>query len=169
MPVIMWVLLLLIIFQRLYELVVAKRNERWMKEQGGIESGQEHYRWFVIVHALFFVSILVEVLVIGRAITVNYFLLALFFLLQAARVWCIASLGKFWNTKIIILPEASLVMKGPYKFISHPNYVIVGIELFVIPLLFGAIITAIIFPLLHILLLTVRIPAEERALENLAK
>ena len=84
----------------------------------------------------------------------------------SARIWCLASLGKFWNTKIIILPGADVVRKGPYKWIRHPNYLIVTTELLVLPLLFGAYFTAIIFAFLNVWMLSVRIPAEEKALKE---
>ena len=82
------------------------------------------------------------------------------------RIWCLTSLGKFWNTKIIILPGADVVIKGPYKFIRHPNYLIVTTELLVLPLLFSAYFTAIVFSILNIWMLSVRIPTEERALKE---
>ncbi|WP_067725530.1 isoprenylcysteine carboxyl methyltransferase family protein [Oceanobacillus damuensis] len=167
MTLYMWVLFIIIIFQRLIELVIARRNEKWMKERGAIEREADHYKWFIIIHVLFFIFILTETFWRDNStLPLNYTLLIFFILTQLGRVWCIASLGKFWNTKIIILPGEQLVSKGPYKYVKHPNYIIVGLELFIIPLLFGAIITAVIFPLLHILLLTVRIPAEERALND---
>lgn len=161
----MWVLLLFIICQRLVELIVAKKNERWMKSRGGIEIGEKHYKWFIFLHTLFFISIVSEVM-IKRDPTqqLNYFLFVLFFIAQVGRVWCIYALGKFWNTKIIVLPGVELIKKGPYKYMKHPNYFIVAIELMVIPSLFGAYITAIIFPLLHFLLLGIRIPIENKVL-----
>ena len=82
------------------------------------------------------------------------------------RIWCLTSLGKFWNTKIIVLPVLDVVIKGPYKFIRHPNYLIVTIELLVLPLLFSAYFTAIVFSLLNVWMLSVRIPAEEKALKR---
>jgi methyltransferase len=100
------------------------------------------------------------------SLQLNYVLFLLFLLTQIARIWCIWSLGKYWNTKIIVLPGSPLVKKGPYKYVKHPNYIVVGAELFIIPLLFGAYITAVIFPILHILLLRVRIPCEEKALNK---
>jgi methyltransferase len=161
----MWVLFVIIMLQRLVELVIARSNEKWMKDRGAIEKEVDHYKWFIILHTLFFISILVETLLNdNKTLPLNYTLLTIFILTQLVRIWCISSLGRYWNTRIIILPGVHLVSKGPYKYVKHPNYIIVGIELFVIPLLFGAIITAVIFPLLHILLLTVRIPAEEHAL-----
>nr|WP_026681945.1 isoprenylcysteine carboxylmethyltransferase family protein [Priestia megaterium] len=167
MPLFMWIILCFIIIQRLVELNIAKRNEVWIKERGGVERGEEHYKWFILVHSLFFLSLIVEVLLRHPAtFQFNIYLFVLFLLLQFVRFWCISSLGKFWNTKIIISPQFPLVRKGPYKYVKHPNYIVVGIELLVIPLLFEAYITAVLFPLLHILLLTVRIPAEENALKD---
>ncbi|MEC5422507.1 isoprenylcysteine carboxylmethyltransferase family protein [Virgibacillus sp. C22-A2] len=161
----MWGLISVIIIQRLVELNIAKKNEKWMKERGGIERGQSHYKWFIILHVLFFISLLLESMMRDVThVTLNYFLFAVFILTQLIRIWCIRTLGKFWNTKIIISPNFSLVSEGPYKFVKHPNYIIVGIELIVIPLLFGAYITAVVFPILHVLLLTIRIPSEEKAL-----
>lgn len=161
----MLILYLCIIMQRLIELVIAKSNENWMKKRGGIETGQEHYKWFVIVHCLFFVAIYLEAWLFGREdFSVNYILLSIFLLTQFLRAWCIVSLGRFWNTKIIVLPRVALIRKGPYKYVKHPNYIIVGIELLVIPLLFGAYLTAVIFPIIHLVLLKIRIPNEEKAL-----
>lgn len=161
----MLTLLLIIIGQRLVELMIAKRNERWMLARGGIEKGAEHYKWFVLLHGLFFISLSFEAAIYNRDyFELNYVLLFLFIAAQLGRIWCIYTLGRFWNTKIIVLPRVALIKKGPYKYVKHPNYIIVGIELFIIPLLFGAYITAFVFPILHILLLKIRIPKEEKAL-----
>lgn len=169
MPVALWVLFGLIVLQRLVELVIARRNEKWMKDHGGIEQGSGHYILFIVLHVSFFLSLLAEIMLSGSSdTTFHYVLFALFLVTQVVRIWCIHALGRFWNTKIIIAPNFSLVKEGPYKYMKHPNYVIVGVELFIIPLLFGAPVTAAIFPILHILLLTVRIPAEERALAEFA-
>ena len=159
------VIFLLIVLQRLIEVVVAKQNEKWMKERGAVEHHSNHYKWIVLVHALFFVSILAEAY--GEELVLNQWkgiLLLLFVCAQAFRLWCLTSLGRFWNTKIIVLPDAELVSKGPYKFMKHPNYVVVAIEFIMIPLLFNAYITAFIFPILHGILMRVRIPYEEKAL-----
>lgn len=162
----MWILITLIISQRLIELKIARDNEEWMKSRGGIEKGAEHYKWFIILHIAFFVSILAEVFSTSDTShhSLNIYLLMIFFLTQLGRIWCIYTLGKFWNTKIIVIPGVSLIRKGPYKYMKHPNYVIVGIELFIVPMLFGAYITAVVFPILHILLLRIRIPSEDKAL-----
>lgn len=164
----LWTFFLFLVVQRLCELVIARRNEKWMKERGGLERGEEHYKYFVFLHLLFFLSILTEVFLLKRiVIPFQPAFFIVFLLAQIARIWCIQSLGKFWNTKVIVLPDFPLVKRGPYRYIKHPNYIIVGIELFVIPLLFGAIITSVIFPFLHIVLIKyIRLPVEERALEE---
>lgn len=93
----------------------------------------------------------------------------MFLLVQAGRIWALTSLGEFWNTKIIVLPEARPIKRGPYRYLKHPNYVIVSIELLVIPLLFHAYMTAVIFTILNGYLLSIRIPAEEQALAQLTE
>lgn len=164
----LWVIFGFLIFQRITELYIAKKNEKWMKSRGAFEAGQEHYKWFVLVHSFFFVSILLEVFLRpGAGHSLSLILLGFFVATQAARIWCLWSLGRFWNTKIIILPGATLINKGPYRYINHPNYWIVGIELIIIPLLFQAYFTAVVFPILHLLLLRIRIPEEEKALATL--
>ncbi|WP_053219457.1 isoprenylcysteine carboxyl methyltransferase family protein [Virgibacillus senegalensis] len=170
MNVWMWILFTFLILQRLIELLIARGNENWMKQQGAIEAGSGHYKWFVIIHTLFFASLWGEAqLKAMEELKLNVFLFILFILTQLLRIWCIASLGRFWNTKIIILPGAELVKRGPYRFIKHPNYLVVLFELTIIPLLFHTYITAVVFPLLHLMLLRIRIPEEERALETLEK
>ncbi|MFD2630646.1 isoprenylcysteine carboxyl methyltransferase family protein [Oceanobacillus kapialis] len=167
LPPLLWFIFIFLVVQRLLEIAVAKRNERWLKARGGIESGEEHYKWFIIVHTLFFFSILLEVMAKNEVVqNPGILLIVLFLLTQAFRVWCISSLGRFWNTKIIVAPNFPLIKAGPYKYIDHPNYIVVGIELFIIPVMFQAYLTSVIFPILHILLLFIRIPAEERALKD---
>ncbi|QKY69173.1 isoprenylcysteine carboxyl methyltransferase family protein [Lentibacillus sp. CBA3610] len=161
----MWLFLLAVITQRLVELSIAKSNEKWMKRMGGIEKGEKHYKWFILLHCSFFISIIIETSLKNHEFMgVNYFLLFIFLAAQAGRFWCIHALGKFWNTKVIILPGVALIKKGPYKYVKHPNYMIVAVELFVIPLLVGAPLTAFLYPILHLVLLRVRIPREEKAL-----
>lgn len=161
------VIIAIVILQRLIELVIARRNEKWMLHQGAFEAGARHYPLMVMMHIAFFLSLLLEISIGDRTLSSFWLvLLTLFLIAQVARIWCLASLGKFWNTKIIILPGADVVKKGPYRFIRHPNYVIVTIELLVLPLLFSAYFTAIIFSLLNLWMLSVRIPAEEKALKK---
>lgn len=160
----------IIILQRAFELVVAKKNERWMKERGALEFGQQHYPWIVLMHVLFFVSYTFEVLFFEKDLSRLWpMLLFLFVITQAGRMWALSSLGRFWNTKIIVLPGANVVRRGPYQFIKHPNYAIVAAEFVVIPLMFQAYITAIVFTLLNLLILSIRIPAEENALKELTE
>lgn len=90
----------------------------------------------------------------------------LFLLVQALRIWCIRSLGPFWNTKILILPGAEVVRKGPYSFMRHPNYAVVSLEILLLPIMFQAYFTAFCFTLLNITMLSVRIPIEEKALRD---
>lgn len=161
-----YLIITFIICQRLVELYIANKNEKWMLARGGIEVGNEHYKLFILLHVTFFIILIYEVhnIVTAQSVAFNIYFFFLFVIAQIGRVWCIVSLGKFWNTKIIVLPKVVKIKKGPYKYMKHPNYFIVFVELFTIPAMFGAYITAILFPILHLLLLTIRIPAEDRAL-----
>lgn len=155
-----------VIIQRLVELFIAKRNEKRMRAKGAYEVGASHYPFMILLHAGFFLSLLVEVLYFKSTVDPLYSLLVVFVVLQLFRVWCLVSLGMYWNTKIIILPGADVVVRGPYSFIRHPNYLVVCLELLVLPLLFQAYITAIVFTILNFIMLAVRIPVEERALKE---
>lgn len=138
-----------------------------MRSQGAFEAGAKHYPVMVAMHVMFFISLVVEVLLVNRPLSPIWIILLVIFLMaQALRVWCLTSLGKFWNTRIIILPGANVVKKGPYAFMRHPNYVIVTTELLVLPLIFSAYFTAILFTILNIWMLSVRIPVEEKALKQ---
>jgi methyltransferase len=159
------ILITVVCMQRLVELVIAKRNERWMRSQGAYEAGAGHYPLIVALHIGFFISLIAEVILLERSISPWWPIwLSLFLVAQAGRVWSLHSLGRFWNTKIIILPGAKVVKRGPYRWIRHPNYFIVATEILVLPLLFQAYYTAIIFSLLNLIVLLIRIPAEEKAL-----
>ncbi|MDN7243225.1 isoprenylcysteine carboxylmethyltransferase family protein [Planococcus sp. N028] len=164
-----WIVFGFVILQRLLEVVYAKSNERLMKQQGAIEAGASHYKWIVLLHVLFFVSLLIEVVVTGADRAGAWiFFLAVFIVAQVLRVWALASLGRFWNTKILVLPGADKVKSGPYRWIPHPNYVVVALEILSLPLIFGAWRTALLFTIANaLLLLLVRIPAEEKALQQL--
>jgi methyltransferase len=159
-----------LIIQRLLELGIARRNEKWMKERGAIEFGMKHYQFIVLMHSLFFVVFIFEKVTFSRELSSFWPLLAAVFVCaQLIRVWAISSLGTFWNTKIIVLPNVEVVRKGPYRFIKHPNYLVVSIELLVVPLMFGAYVTACLFTLLNVIMLSIRIPAEEKALRELTE
>lgn len=154
-----------VIVQRLIELVIAKRNARRIIGLGGYEAGAEHYPLLLLLHTGFFVSLITETLWRGNAgLTPHLLPLGLFLLMQGMRIWCLASLGPFWNTRILILPGSSPVVRGPYRFLRHPNYVVVAVELLTLPLAFGAWTTAILFSMLNALVLRVRIRVEEEAL-----
>lgn len=156
-----------VIIQRVIELFIAKRNEDWIKSQGGYEVGKRHYPFMVALHVGFFISLLLEFALLNRGLSI--FLMPLFTVFavsQLMRIWILSSLGRFWNTKIMILPGASVVKKGPFQFMRHPNYTIVALELLVLPLMFNAFITALVFTLLNLYMLSVRIPIEEAALSE---
>ena len=156
-----------IIIQRILELLVARNNEKWIKSKGGYEVGANHYPYMVAIHIGFFISLIIEFMVFKQAVSRFWLLLFVIFIsLQIMRVWVIASLGRFWNTKILVLPGAHVVKKGPFHFIRHPNYVVVTSEIIIIPLMFEAYFTAIVFTLLNIIILSVRIPKEEAALRE---
>jgi methyltransferase len=157
-----------IVTQRVLELGIAKRNEQWIMSQGAVEYGKEHYKFMVSLHIAFLICFLLEVLFFDRTLSSFWpVILILFLLTQSLRIWAIQSLGKFWNTKILILPDASIVISGPYKFLRHPNYTIVMLEIMLIPLMFNAYLTATVFTLLNAWMLSVRIPLEERALSDM--
>lgn len=157
----------IICIQRLVELRIARENERYMKNRGAIEFGQSHYPFIVMLHGLFLSSLGIEYILKDAPLSPFWIiLLGFFLLLQIGRIWSIKSLGHFWNTKIIVLPNTTLVKKGPYKWLSHPNYIIVALEIAVIPLIFQAYFTTIVFSALNIMMMFVRIPAEEAALKS---
>lgn len=156
-------LVLGLILQRLFELRIARANERWARERGAAEYGQKHYWTFFVLHPAWLLALLLE----GRAARgrVNWAALLLFVALQPLRLWVMRTLGRYWNTKILIVPGGQRVTAGPFRFLKHPNYAVVTLELAAAPLSVGAWRTALVFSLLNAaLLLGVRLPAEERAL-----
>lgn len=163
---IFYFILVFVIIQRLVELFIAKRNEKLMLAKGAYEVGASHYKYMILLHISFFISFILEVVFFKTMVTPIYALLFVFLILQLLRAWCLVSLGVFWNTKIIILPGANVVVKGPYSYIRHPNYLVVCLEILVLPLMFHAYITAISFTILNLIMLSVRIPMEEKALKE---
>ena len=150
--------------QRLSELQLARSNTRRLLALGAKEFAAGHYPLIVAVHAAWLASL--WWLAMGRPIHVP--LLLVFLLLQAARIWVLRSLGPRWTTRIIVLPGAPLVNSGPYRFVSHPNYVVVIGEIAVLPLVFGLWKLALLFSVLNAIVLTIRIRAENRALAAVA-
>jgi methyltransferase len=156
--------------ERLVELVVSAHNARDAFAQGGIEYGKRHFPWMVLLHTGLLAACLAEVWLGGRPFLpwLGWAMLALVLLSQALRYWCIASLGRQWNTRVIVVPGLSLVARGPYRWLRHPNYLAVVIEGFALPLVHTAWITALAFTVLNaVLLLGFRIPVENRALASL--
>lgn len=152
---------LLVAAQRLGELVYARRNESRLRTRGAVESGARHYPLFILLHGAWLLAVF---LLIPADRVPSWPLLGLFLLLQAARVWVVATLGPYWTTRVLSLPGAPLVRRGPYRWVRHPNYLIVTAEIAVLPLAFDAWAIAIVFSLANALLLYHRIGVEERAL-----
>jgi methyltransferase len=156
----------LVALQRLLELGLSRRSERLLRARGAVERGQRHYPLLVALHALWLLSTLVEGALRGPAFPVYWPVpLAAFLLAQPLRYWAIVSLGENWNTRILLVPGAKRVRRGPYRY---PNYVVVVVEILSFPLIFGAWITALVFSILNAVLLSVRISEENRALKELA-
>lgn len=157
---------LFIIIQRLLELRVAEGNRLWALRQGAREYGANHYPLFFILHPGWLIGWVGEALATGSAVSRRWPVwFGLFMAAQGLRYWAITSLGRYWNTRILIVPGARRVRTGPYRFLRHPNYLAVAVELAAVPLIFGAWRTAIIASLLNaLLLLGLRIPAEEATL-----
>jgi methyltransferase len=150
----------LVTLQRLGELVLARHNTRRLLARGAVEAGAEHYPILVGLHAAWLVGLWwfawdrpADLMVFG-----------FYLVLQGLRVWTIASLGERWTTRIIALPDAPLVTRGPYRFLPHPNYVVVAAEIAVLPLVFHLWGYALVFTALNASVLVIRIRAEERAL-----
>lgn len=154
------VILGFVTLQRLGELVLARRNTAQLLALGGREFGAAHYPLIVALHAAWLAGL--WVLAWDRPVVLAW--LGVFVLLQAARVWVIATLGERWTTRIIVLPDAPLIVSGPYRFVSHPNYCVVAAEILVLPLAFGLVWYGLIFSILNGLILWLRIRTEGAAL-----
>ena len=146
--------------QRLSELVIARRNTARLMAAGAREYGASHYPVMVAMHTAWLVALWFSV---GDR-TVSWPLLLVFAVLQGMRIWVLATLGPRWTTRIIVLPGASLVARGPFRFLRHPNYAVVTAEIAVLPLTFGLVGIAALFTVLNAAMLYVRIGAENRAL-----
>ena len=151
----------LVALQRLGELLYAAHNTRALLRRGAVEHGRGHYWMLVAVHTTWLLAILI---VVPGDAPIAWLPLGLFIVLQLMRLWVIATLGPYWTTRIVSLPGAPLVRRGPYRFLRHPNYAIVIGELALLPLAFGAWRLGIVFTLLNLAVLTWRIRIEEQAL-----
>jgi methyltransferase len=151
----------LVALQRLGELLYAARNTRQLKRRGAVEHGRNHYPLFIALHGFWLIAILVAV---PAHAAIDWLPLSLFIVLQAVRLWIVATLGIFWTTRIITLPGAPLIRRGPYRLLRHPNYLVVIGEIALLPLAFGAWRIAAAFSLLNLALLAWRRSIEDAAL-----
>jgi methyltransferase len=160
------VLLLAVAAERLAELVISQRHLRWARERGALESGQGHYPVMVVVHIALLVGCLVEVHALDRPFVdwLGWPMLAVVVVAQTLRWWCIATLGSQWNTRVVVVPGLSLVDRGPYRWLRHPNYVAVVAEGVALPLVHDAWLTAVVFTAVNGVVLSVRIRCENRLL-----
>jgi methyltransferase len=155
---------------RVVELRIASRNRRDLLARGGVEVAPGHYRWMVLQHTAFLVCCPLEVWLLGRPFlpALGIPMLLLVVLATGLRYWVITTLNGRWTTRIVVLPGSSPVTGGPYKFLRHPNYLAVITEIFALPLVHTAWITAIVFSVFNALILRVRIRAEEEALSRMS-
>lgn len=161
-----YLFILAVAAERLVELVVSRRNTRWSMAHGGREFGRGHYPVMVAMHTLLLVSCVVEVWGWHRPFIawLGWPMVAVVVLSTVVRWWCVATLGKHWNPRLIVIPNAPLIQGGPYRWIHHPNYTAVIAEVAALPLVHSAWVTVIVFSVANALVLTVRIRTENTAL-----
>ncbi|HET7327722.1 MAG TPA: isoprenylcysteine carboxyl methyltransferase family protein [Nocardioidaceae bacterium] len=160
------VLVVLVGVERVAELVVSRRNAAWSMRRGGVETGRRHYVVMVVVHTALLLGCVLEVWTRRPELlpSLAWTMLALVLASQALRWWCIATLGRRWNTRVIVVPGLPLVRRGPYRWLPHPNYVAVVVEGAALPLVHSAWITAGVFTAANAAVLAVRIRTEDAAL-----
>ncbi len=158
-------ILALVTLQRVAELPWARANTRRLLAAGGREVSPGHYPLIVLLHAAWLASLWW----LGPGRAVNLPLLGLFALVEVGRLWVLAALGRRWTTRIIVVPGESLIRSGPYRFVRHPNYVVVAAEIALLPLVFGLWEVALVFTILNLIVLAIRVREEARALESVRK
>lgn len=158
-----WVVLAAVAAQRLWELWLADRNTKRLLAEGAVEVGAAHYPLFILLHASWLAAIAI---VTPWTLVPNLWWLGLYIVLQFGRLWVVATLGRFWTTRIITLPAAPLVRRGPYRFMRHPNYLVASLEIAVLPLAFGQVWIALVWSVANALLVGWRIRIEDRALRE---
>lgn len=167
-----WYVLLIgaVALERVAELVVSQRNLAWSRAQGGVEFGSGHYPAMVVLHTALLVGCIAEVALLDRPFlpALGWPMLAVVLGAQVLRWWCISTLGRQWNTRVVVVPGAPRVTGGPYRLLSHPNYVAVIAEGIALPLVHTAWITACVFTALNAALLVTRIRTENTALASLS-
>ncbi|KWX65483.1 isoprenylcysteine carboxyl methyltransferase family protein [Mycobacterium sp. NAZ190054] len=153
--------------ERVAELGVSQRNLKWSRSRGGVEFGTGHYPVMVVLHTGLLAACLFEAAHREFVPVLGWTMFALVLAAQGLRWWCIATLGPQWNTRVVVVPNAGRVTSGPYRLLSHPNYVAVVVEGIALPLVHTAWITALAFTTLNAALLSVRISVENKALQSL--
>jgi len=156
--------LALLAAERLFEVALSRRNAARAFARGGHESGRAHFPLLVALHTGFLASCALESAVRPFPGALGWIALAVAFAAQGLRYWAVASLGDRWNVRVIVVPGESPVQSGPYRFVRHPNYAAVVLEMAAVPLIHGCFLTAAVFSALHAVVLRVRIRAEEAAL-----
>lgn len=163
----LWWVFVFFFSERLFELWLAARNRRILLARGGREFFPETFKELVLLHTLFFAALLGESYPWRVPLDhLTLFCFAALVLLMGLRYWCIFTLGVFWNTRILVLPGATAVRKGPYRFLRHPNYLVVTLEFALLPLLMRAPFTLVGFSLANLIVLRRRIRFEEQALRE---
>lgn len=157
-------LLVFVTLQRLAELVWNRSNERGLRARGAVEAGRKHYPVMVVLHGAW----LVALWIFGWDRPLQWAWVGAYAALQFGRAWVLATLGRRWTTRVFVIPGESLVRRGPYRFVSHPNYLVVALEIFVLPLAFGLWGVALVFGLANLALLAWRIQVENQALQAAA-
>lgn len=161
-------LVALVVVERQFELAISRRNTARALAAGAVEVGAGHYPWMVALHSAFLLSCIGEVFLLGRVAIAELagLMLGLLVLAAATRVWVIRTLGERWTTRIICFPGRPVVRRGPYRLLRHPNYAAVVVEIFALPMVHSAWLTAVVFSLANLALLATRIRAEEKALRR---
>jgi len=157
--------------ERLVELRISRRNARWSLERGGVESGRGHFPFMVALHTGLLFGCVAEVWWLDRTFdpALGWAMLALALACQGLRYWVISTLGPRWNTRVIVVPGLPRIEGGPFKYVSHPNYVAVALEGVALPLIHGAWLTAAVFTALNAGLMVVRVRCEDAALDAAAR
>jgi methyltransferase len=161
MTLVAYLIVAAVALQRLVEVFWAERNMRRLKARGATEVGARHYPLIVLLHVAWLAAMVVF---LPRPAAIHLLPLLAFLLLEAGRVWVLMTLGAYFTTRIVTLPGTALVRTGPYRFVRHPNYLVVCGEIFVLPLVFGEWDIAIIFSILNAMILAWRIRTEDEAL-----
>lgn len=154
--------------ERLVELGISQRNQRWLLAKGAVEVGRGHYPWMVLQHSLFLASCLVEVWWWARPFfpMLAVAMLVALAMSMALRYWVIVTLGRRWTTRVYCLPGEPLIRSGPFRYLRHPNYLAVAVEIAALPMVHTAWVTALVFSLANSLLLARRIRVEEEGLRR---